>query len=78
MNMKDTLNNWRPALLKEAELGNPDAMGILGFMYAEGFGVEKDEAKAKHYFDMERNAMPFDLPDDGASNSWLEKTAVEV
>ena len=46
MNMKDTLNNWLPALLKEAKLGNPDAMGILGFMYAEGFGVEKDEANS--------------------------------
>ena len=28
MNMKQTLNDWLPALLKEAELGNRDAMGI--------------------------------------------------
>ncbi len=79
MNMKDTLSNWLPALIKEAELGNPDAMGILGFMYTEGFGVEKDEAKAQEYFEMERNAPPFTLDDDDqSSNPWMDKTAVEV
>ena len=30
--INETLNNWLPCLLKEAELGNPDAMGILGYM----------------------------------------------
>ena len=79
MSINKTLNNWLPALLKEVELGNPDAMGILGYMYQTGTGaVEKDEAKAQAYFEMERNAPPFDLPDDDASNSWLEKTAVEA
>ena len=74
-----TLNNWMPFLLKEAELGNPDAMGILGYMYQTGTGgVEKDEAKAQAYFEMERNAPPCAPPDDDASNSWLKKTAVEV
>ena len=75
--INETLNDWLPALLKEAKLGNPDAMGILGYMYQTGTGgIEKDEAKA--YFEMERNAPPFDLPDDDTSNSWLEKTAVEI
>ena len=77
MSMKDTLNNWLPALLKEAELGNPDAMRILGFMYQEVFGVEKDQAKAKHHFNMEKSAPPFDLPDDHNKNTWA-KTAIEV
>ena len=64
---------------KEAELGNPDAMGILGWMYQEGFGVEKDESKAKHYFDMERNTPPPVLPDDDTPTTpWMEKTVVEV
>ena len=33
--MKDTLTNWLPPLKKEAELGNPDAMGILAMMYRD-------------------------------------------
>lgn len=77
MSMKQTLSDWLPALLKEAELGNPDAMGTLGWMYLNGFGVQKDLDKAKHYFDMERNAPPFDLPDDHNKNTWA-KTAIEV
>lgn len=38
--MKDTLRNWLPALKKEAELGNSDAMGILARMYRDGIGVD--------------------------------------
>ncbi len=79
MNIKDTLNNWLPTLLKEVELGNPDAMGLLGYMYQQGIGVEQDEAKAQEYFEMERNAPPFDLADDDtSSNPWMQKNAVEV
>ena len=77
MSMKDTLNDWLPALKKEADLGNPDAMGILACMYRDGVGVEKDLAKAEHYAEMEWNAPPFDLPDDDGGNPWL-KTAIEV
>ncbi len=40
------------ALLKEAELGNPDTMGILSWMYQKGFGVQKDLEKAKHCFEV--------------------------
>ena len=35
-------------------------MGILGWMYREGFGVEKDLDEAKHCFEMEKNVEPFD------------------
>jgi TPR repeat protein len=36
MSMKQTLNNWRQFLEKEAELGNPDAMSILSRMHRDG------------------------------------------
>ncbi len=39
MSMNTTLRNWLPALKKEAELGKPDAMGILARMYRNGMGV---------------------------------------
>ena len=76
MNISDTFKDWTPALIKEAELGNPDAMGILGYMYQNGTGgVEKDEAKAQAYFEAERNAAPFDRDDDDTrDNPWLGKT----
>ena len=76
MSMKDTLNDWLPALLKETELGNPDAMGILGWMYQDGFGVEKDDQLAKYYAELERNAPPFE-PIDDESNPWA-KPSIEV
>lgn len=75
--MKDTLRNWLPALLKEAELGNRDAMGILAVMYRDGISVEKDEQKAQHYFKLEQNAPPFEATDGDDSTPWLGKV-VEV
>ena len=69
---------WLPALLKEAELGNPDAMAILSQMYREGDGVEKDLEKADYYAEMERNAPPFDLPDFDNTNPWINRKTEEV
>ena len=77
ISMKDTLRNWLPALKKEAELGNPDAMGILACMYRDSVGVEKDLTKAEYYAEQERNAPPFELPHDDDTNPWL-KPSVEV
>ena len=75
--MKKTLNDWLPFLKKEAELGNPDAMSILSRMCRDGFGVKKDERTAEHYAEMERNAEPFELPDEDDTNPWAG-SAVEV
>ena len=75
----EMLQDWLPALLKEAELGSPDAMGILAFMYEEGIGVEKDPTKAKEYAEMEKNAPPFNLTDDNnTSNPWINKPTQKV
>ena len=60
--------------MKEAERGCPDSMGILGWRYQEGFGVEKDLDKAKHYFKMEKNAEPFKLDNDEEANPWMKPT----
>ena len=49
-------------------------MGILGWRYQEGFGVEKDLDKAKHYFKMEKNAEPFKLDNDEEANPWMKPT----
>ena len=62
---------------KEAELGNPDAMSILSRMHRHGFGVKKDERTAEHYAEMERNAEPFELPDEDDTNPWAG-SAVKV
>ena len=35
--MKETLSEWLPTLIKEVELSNPEAMGILGYMYEKCF-----------------------------------------
>lgn len=78
MFLKETLNQWLPALKKEAELGNPDAMAILAAMYRDGNGVQKDLKLAAHYAEMERNAPPFDLPDDDDSNPWMQGPTIEV
>lgn len=78
MNLNDTLRDWLPALKKEAELGNPDAMAILAAMYRLGNGVKKDDKLAAHYAEMERNAPPFELPDDDDSNPWLQGKTIEV
>lgn len=78
MNINDTLKDWLPGLKKEAELGNPDAMGILAAMYRDGNGVEKDDKLAQHYAKMESNAPPFDLPDDDDTNPWLQRNSIEV
>ena len=77
MKMKKTLNDWMPFLKKEAELGNPDAMSILSRMHRDGFGVKKDERTAEHYAEMERNAEPFELPDEDDTNPWAG-SAVKV
>jgi TPR repeat protein len=37
-------------LMRAAENGNPAAMPWIGFMYAHGDGVEKDEQKAEEWF----------------------------
>ena len=71
-------DEWLPALLKEAELGNPDAMAILSDMYREGDGVEQDLEKAEYYAEMERNAPPFNLPDDDDTNPWNQRKMEEV
>lgn len=55
--MKERPSEWLPTLIKEVELGNQGAMGILGYMYETGIGAKKDEAKAQEYFEMERNAV---------------------
>ena len=73
--MKDTLRNWLPALKKEAELGNPDAMSTLSRMHRDGFGVPQNKELADHYAEMEKNASPFDLDDDDMSdNPWAGKS----
>ena len=76
--MKDTLRNWLPALKKEAELGNPDAMSILSRMHRDGFGAETSQELADHYAEMERNADPFDLNDEDMSDNPWAKPSVEV
>lgn len=55
--------NALPGLEKAAAEGNPRACRALAHMYAEGKGVEKNEAKAKEYMEMckkccEKNAAP--------------------
>ena len=77
MKIKDTLNQWLPFLEKEAELGNPDAMSILSRMHRDGFGAEKNQELADHYAEMERNAEPFELPDEEDTNPWAG-SVVEV
>ena len=37
MSMKQMLNDWLPFLIQEAALGSPNACGILGWMYREGY-----------------------------------------
>lgn len=44
--------NALPGLEKAAAEGNPHACRALAYMYAEGKGVEKNEAKAKEYMEM--------------------------
>lgn len=75
---EQTLADWLPALLKEAELGNPDAMGILAHMYKEGIGVKKDLRESLKYAAMEKNAPPFNLPDNDNTNPWLGKETTKI
>ncbi len=78
MSMRDTLNDWLPALLKAAEQGCTDSMGILGFMYTDGFGVEKDEAKGRYWFEREKNSPQLsdsELDRLDKENPWMTDTA---
>lgn len=62
--IRETLKSWLTALKKDAELGNPDAMIILAYMYETGIGVEKDAAASQRYYEMEETAPAFDEETD--------------
>lgn len=53
---KEMYANALPGLEKAAADGNPRACRALAHMYAEGKGVEKNEAKAKEYMEMCKKA----------------------
>lgn len=49
---QEMYKNALPGLEKAAANGNPRACRALAYMYAEGKGVKKDEAKAREYMEM--------------------------
>lgn len=53
---QEMYKNALPGLEKAAADGNPRACKALAYMYAEGKGVKKDEAKAKEYMEMCKKA----------------------
>lgn len=64
---KEMYSNALPGLEKAAAEGNPRACRALAHMYAEGKGVEKNEAKAKEYMEMCKKACEQEKGDKDAT-----------